>query len=255
VSSVQMALSWPCKVGGAWQGGRGGRGVGGARPISARCTGWGRRRAASHRKFIAEGTWSILRPGVYSSRCARLFSVSHCLRRSSEPPNTLLVSSTYLLRSRLVSAASCALTSGSARQSASPCRSRTSSTISPSWRGTTSTQTSLKRSLHCLPLRPGSCEAITAHLRRPCTLTSCWISWSSCQTPCAARHARAMALGRAHARCLRTEMSAAATRARIRAPLLSMACAPGPRRRPCRPGPPRPTPPAKPARRRPLFED
>jgi hypothetical protein len=201
VSSVQMALSWPSKFRGAWQGGRGGRGVGGqgrargrgARPISARCTGWGRCRAASHRKFIAEGTCSILRPGVYSNRCARLFSVSHCLRRSSEPPNTLLVSSTCLLRSRLVSAASCALTSGSARQSASPCHSRTSSTIPPSWRGTTSTQTTLKRSLHCLPLRPGSCEAITAHLRRPCTLTSCWISWSSCQTPCAARHARVLA--------------------------------------------------------------
>ena len=104
MSSVQMALNWPCKVRGAWQGGR-------ARPISARCTGWGLRRAASHRKFIAEGTWSFLRPGVYSSRCARLFSVSHCLRRSSEPPNTLLVSSTCLLRSRLVSAASWALTS------------------------------------------------------------------------------------------------------------------------------------------------
>lgn len=39
----------------------------------------------------------------------------------------------------------------------------------------------LKRSRHCLPVRPGSCPAMTAHFRRPWTVTSCLISSSSCQ--------------------------------------------------------------------------
>jgi len=38
----------------------------------------------------------------------------------------------------------------------------------------------LKRSLHCLPLRPTNCTAMTAHLRRPCKITSFLIISSSC---------------------------------------------------------------------------